>query len=213
MLDYYEGGDYVFFSKFHNKSIFEESLNAVFISLIPKVAGADNIKNFRPINLLGNVYEILAKVLASRLRKVMEVVPPNQHAFIPRCQIWMLVCLIMNALFLISNLGVRIFFISLILGRLMVSWGFFFAILEKMGFPKKWRNWITFCISTILFSILIDREASGFISSSRGLRQGDPLLHLLFILVMETLSKLVNKAIDGGLLDGFHIGSPALRVC
>jgi len=88
-----------------------------------------------------------------------------------------------------------------------VSWEFIMAILENMGFPSKWRSWILFCISTVRFSILINGEASGFFSSSRGLRQGDPLSPLLFILVMEVLSKLVNKACEVGLLEGFQIGS------
>jgi len=56
--------------------------------LIPKVAGAVDIKDFRPISLLGSVYKILAKVLASRLRKVVgKVVGHSQHAFIPGRQI------------------------------------------------------------------------------------------------------------------------------
>ena len=40
------------------------SLNATFISLIPKVAEADDIKNFRRIKLVGSVYKIFPKVLA-----------------------------------------------------------------------------------------------------------------------------------------------------
>ena len=72
-----------------------------------------------------------------------------------------------------------------------ISWEFVMAILEKMGFPSKWRSWVFFCISLVRFSVLINDEASSFFSSSRGLRQGDPLSPLLFILVME----------------GFHVGS------
>jgi len=79
------------------------------------------------------------------------------------------------------------------------------ATLEKMGFPSKWRSWIYFCISTVRYSVLINCESLGFFSSTRGLRQGDPLSPLLFILVMETLRRLVNKAIDASFLEGFQI--------
>ena len=46
-----------------------------------------------------------------------------------------------------------------------------------------------------------------FVSSSISLRQGNPLSPLLLILVMKTLSKLVNKAVGEGFLDGFQISS------
>ena len=53
------------------------------------MVGADDIKNFRPISLVGSVYKILAKVFASMLWKVVgKVVGPNQHAFIPSCQVF-----------------------------------------------------------------------------------------------------------------------------
>jgi len=78
-----------FFADFHNNGVFEKSVNATFITLIPKVAGADDIKFFTPISLVGSVYKILAKVLASRLRTVVgKVMGPSQHAFVPGRQIW-----------------------------------------------------------------------------------------------------------------------------
>ena len=60
------------FSEFHSKGVFEKSLNATFISLIPKVAGTNDINKFRPIGLVGSVCKILAKVLAPRLRVVVD---------------------------------------------------------------------------------------------------------------------------------------------
>ena len=60
-----------FFANFHSKGVFEKNLNATFISLIPKVVGAVDLKDFRAISLEGRAHKMLAKVLASRLRKVV----------------------------------------------------------------------------------------------------------------------------------------------
>ena len=60
-----------FFAEFHRNDVFEKSRNATFINLIPKVGGTVDLKDFRPISLVGSVYKILTKVLASRLRKVV----------------------------------------------------------------------------------------------------------------------------------------------
>ena len=59
------------FEEFYQHSKFEKSLNATFIALIPKKNGASNIRDFRPISLVGSVYKILAKVLANRLKEVL----------------------------------------------------------------------------------------------------------------------------------------------
>ena len=60
------------FEEFYQHSKFEKSLNATFIALIPKKNGASNIRDFRPISLVGSVYKILAKVLANRLKEVLD---------------------------------------------------------------------------------------------------------------------------------------------
>ena len=88
-----------------------------------------------------------------------------------------------------------------------VNWRFLMQLLEKGGFSAKWRQWIFFCISTVRFSILINGFPCGFFESSRGLRQSDPLSPLLFVLVMEALGRMLDKAFYDGHMSGFGVGS------
>ena len=66
-------------------------------------------------------------------------------------------------------------------------------------------SWVKWCISTASFSIMVDRSPTGFFQNSRGLRQGDPLSPYLFVIGMEALSQLLNRAVDGNYLSGIKI--------
>ena len=46
-------------------------MNATFIALIPKITAVVEVKDFRPISLIGGVYKIFAIVLAIRLCMVL----------------------------------------------------------------------------------------------------------------------------------------------
>ena len=46
-----------------------------------------------------------------------------------------------------------------------------------------------------------------FYSSSCGLRQGDPLSLLLFVIVIEGLSTMIFAIVNEGFLSGFFVGS------
>ena len=92
-----------------------------------------------------------------------------------------------------------------------VNWRFLTQVLERCGFSVKWRRWISFCLSMVHFSILINGTPHGFFGSSRGLRQGNPLSPLLFVLVMEAISRMLDKAVHEGRLSGFNVGASANR--
>ena len=68
---------------FHEMGSFEQSLNATFLALIPKKSDAIEVKDFKPISLVGGIYKILAKILANRLRLVLpNIISPSQNAFV-----------------------------------------------------------------------------------------------------------------------------------
>jgi hypothetical protein len=81
-----------------------------------------------------------------------------------------------------------------------VNWNFLLYMMRRCGFGEKWCSWIAHCISSVRFSILVNGSPTGFFSSSRGLRQGDPLSPFLFVIVMEALSKMITATIDTGFL-------------
>jgi hypothetical protein len=88
-----------------------------------------------------------------------------------------------------------------------VNWDFLLYMLRRCGFGGKWCSWIAHCISSVRFSVLVNSSPTGFFSSSRGLRQGDPLSPLLFVIVMEALGRMISAAVSGGLLSGFSVGT------
>ncbi|XP_028112807.1 uncharacterized protein LOC114310908 [Camellia sinensis] len=88
-----------------------------------------------------------------------------------------------------------------------INWDFLMYVLDLMGFGKTWCQWIKFCVLTVRMSVLINGTPAGFFPTQCGLRQGDRLSPLLFLLVMEALCRLSGRVVRGGLLKGFVVES------
>lgn len=58
--------------EFHSNDRIARGCNPSFIVLIPKKEGATSLDEYRPISMIGILYKTIAKLLAERLRKVMD---------------------------------------------------------------------------------------------------------------------------------------------
>ena len=75
-------------NQFHGRCEFERSLNATYVALIPKKSGVVELRDCRPISLIGGVYKVFAKLLEERMKKVIiKLVNRHQMDFIQGRQI------------------------------------------------------------------------------------------------------------------------------
>jgi hypothetical protein len=93
-----------------------------------------------------------------------------------------------------------------------VDWGFLEYMLQRFGFCDKWIRWIRACVFAGNLSILVNGSPTKEFKIHRGLKQGDPLAHFLFLLVAEGFGGVMKKAVEVSLFKGFHVGGNGLVI-
>ncbi|XP_058215475.1 uncharacterized protein LOC131326638 [Rhododendron vialii] len=174
--------------------------NSTAISLAPKKSAPVTIKDYRPISCYNVTYKCISKILVARLQPLLpSLISPVQSAFIKGRSI-------VDNILLMQELvkdyhkdqGAPRCALKLDLMKAYdsVAWDFLFEVMEVMAFPCQFISWVKQCVSTAMFSIVINRELVGYFPRKRGLRQGDPLSPYLFLLVMEGFSSMLQQRID-----------------
>jgi hypothetical protein len=77
--------------------------------------------------------------------------------------------------------------------------------MKRLGFHRKWVQWIMSCMSSVRYSICFNNKPLDFFTPSCGLRQGDPLSPYLFLLVADGLSKLIQDQVVKRNIQELHI--------
>lgn len=65
-----------------NSSSILKSINHTFITLIPKVNNPERVSNFRPISFCNVIHKIISKVIANRLKPLLDsIILENSECF------------------------------------------------------------------------------------------------------------------------------------
>jgi hypothetical protein len=67
-------------------------------------------------------------------------------------------------------------------------------ILRHKGFPVRWGDWIQGILKSGTYAALLSGTPGKVFHCRRGVRQGDPLSPLLFVLAADLLQSRINKA-------------------
>ena len=79
-----------------------------------------------------------------------------------------------------------------------IRWEFLRQVLIEVGFDNTFINLVMDCISLMSYNIIWNGAKTESFTPNRGLRQGDPLSPLLFVLCMDMLSHIICDAVNVG---------------
>ncbi|WVZ88443.1 hypothetical protein U9M48_034964 [Paspalum notatum var. saurae] len=202
-----------YFHQLHDQHF--KLLNSAHICLLPKSAAASSFSDFRPISLSHSVAKIFSKVLASGLAPHLDsLVSRSQSAFIRKRSIHDNFLFTQNLIRDLKRAKSPTLFLKLDIAKAFdsVRWDYLLEVVQHMGFGSRWRAWISILLRTASSAVMINGVRGNTFQHGRGLRQGDPLSPLLFILAIDPLHRLFTLATEEGHLSPVGHRSARLRV-
>lgn len=130
---------------FYRNSVCLKSINSSYITLIPKIDGAQSFLNFRPISLLNSLVKLLTKMLANRVQSsILSLVHRNQYEFIKSRTIQDFLAWVFEYLHLCHKSRKEMVILKLDFQKAfdMIEHPVILTLLKANGFGDLWLSWI-----------------------------------------------------------------------
>lgn len=153
--------------------------------------------DYRPITLLNCCLKIITKLLANRLQKlILKIVHRNQYGFLRDRTIQDCLAWAFEYIFQCQNSGKEIVLLKLDFAKAFdtIEHSAMLEIMKNMGFDARWLGWIECIFNSGTSSVLLNGVPGRQFICRRGVRQGDPLSPLIFVLAADLLQSAINEA-------------------
>ncbi|VFQ96694.1 unnamed protein product [Cuscuta campestris] len=191
-----------------------KSYGSTFISLIPKKEDPKEFGEYRPISLSTFMSKINTRLLADRIQNILpKIISSEQTGFQKGMGIDDQILLVEEMVHKIEEKtrgGNMIIKLDMAKAFDNLEWGFIQGVLKKLGFSTQVISLLMANLKATYFSILINGSPYGFFQMKRGVKQGDPLSPLLFIIAAEGLSKAIHKSMESSYIKNFNTGRDLL---
>lgn len=168
--------------------------------LIPEKQTPTLVKDYRTMALLNCFFKIILKILTNRLSPIIgEMIGDYQMGFV-----------IANVVIHQCNkTNLKWYLLKLDFEKAYdaVSWEFLFEILRLQGFGPRWISLIDIWLTIVKVEVLINGDKGKEIVCKRGLQQEDPLSLLLFVLVADSLNRMIVNVREAAMFRGLPGGS------
>jgi hypothetical protein len=184
-------------------------INSSFITLVPKVNNPSTVNNFSPISLINSILKIITKLLGDRLQSIIiPLVHKNQYGFIKTRTIQDCLGWAFEYIHQCQQSKKEIVIIKLDFTKAfdMIEHSAIKLMMHQLGFNDDWISWTSSILDSASTSVLLNGVPGKNLVCKRGVRQGDPMPPLLFVMAAELLQCIINKAHDLGLL---HLPIPS----
>ena len=154
---------------FLNHDVSPPKFHDTHIVLIPKTKNPEKVANYRPISLCNVAYKIASKVVANRMKLVLqEIIGENQSAFVAERLITDNVLVAHEMMSHISKKkngkgGEMAIKLDMSKAYDQVEWECLKQVMKKLDFHEKWINTVMRCVSSVKYAVRINGQPYGFI--------------------------------------------------